>query len=224
MIIKGTFNTIGKYSSQIGGSFPVWSRVGAKYQGGGKIDTTNLSAGDIVKAGTMVVFNGIGQNVTIVDAPALYEKKKYSAGNLCTYENVIYAANQSISTAEDWTSAHWTKLLGGVANIADYSSSATYSVGDLCKHDNKYYTCNTAISTAEAWTAGHWTQTYAYNALMDDLAAVNGLIETDVCIPDGVVIATCAVVREGRIYADRAYIPVGYGVEGRLPMIEFVRE
>ena len=56
----------------------------------------------------------------------------------------------------------------------------------------------------------------------DKLATVNGLIWNDVCVPEGAVLATCAVVRKGRIYADRAGIPAA--VEENLPMIEFVRE
>lgn len=57
------------------------------------------------------------------------------------------------------------------------------------------------------------------------LTDVNGLVFEDVCIPEGCILATCAVVRAGRIYADRVF---GGGipklVEAQLPMIEFVRE
>lgn len=127
-IQAGTFNTIGSNTTTIGGDFPVWSRVRELYQGGGVIDTTDYDAGDVIPAGTMVVFAGPGQEVTIVD-----------------------------NDAEDAT-----------------------------------------------------------------LATVNGLIYNDVCIPEGVTLATCAVVRNGRIYADRVGLPSG--VETYLPMIEFVRE
>lgn len=58
----------------------------------------------------------------------------------------------------------------------------------------------------------------------DALASVNGLIFEDVCIPDGVLVATCAVVRAGRIYADRVNGGIPAQVEAQLPMIEFVRE
>ena len=72
-------------------------------------------------------------------------------------------------------------------------------------------------ATAEVVTAGA-----AANGSLDD---VNGLIFEDVCIPEGCILATCAVVRAGRIYADRVNgggIPKA--VEKQLPMIEFVRE
>jgi hypothetical protein len=58
-----------------------------------------------------------------------------------------------------------------------------------------------------------------------DLDDVNGLIFEDVYMPEGTIHATCAVVRNGRIYADRV---LGGGlppsIESQLPAIEFVRE
>lgn len=123
----GTFNTIAQRSVAIGGDFPVWARVEDVFVGGGTIDVSDYNAGDVIKAGTMVIYAGAGKPVTIV------------------------AASDS-----------------------------------------------------------------------DNLSKVNGLIWNDVCIPEGAVMATCAVVRKGRIYADRAGIPAS--VEAQLPMIEFVRE
>lgn len=58
-----------------------------------------------------------------------------------------------------------------------------------------------------------------------NLSGVNGLVFEDVCIPEGCISATCAVVRAGRIYADRvAGGGIPKSVEAQLPMIEFVRE
>lgn len=120
----GTFNTVAKSEITFGGDFPIWARVEDVFVGGG---TVTGSAGDVIKAGTMVIFNGAGKAVTIVKAT-------------------------------DTT----------------------------------------------------------------NLSKVNGIIWNDVCIPEGKLVATCAVVRKGRIYADRAGIPAS--VEAQLPMIEFVRE
>lgn len=125
---EGTFNTIGQRQAQFGGNFPVWDRVRELYKGGGKIDASQFAPGTVIGAGTMVKFNGPGQEVEIITA----------------------------------------------------------------------------------------------NGSLDD---VNGLIFEDVCIPEGCILATCAVVRAGRIYADRVNgggIPKA--VEKQLPMIEFVRE
>lgn len=124
----GTFNTIAKRSVEIGGDFPVWARVEDVFVGGGTIDVSGMAAGTVIKAGTMVKYNGAGKQVEIIAATASTDK----------------------------------------------------------------------------------------------LATVNGLIWNDVCVPEGAVLATCAVVRKGRIYADRAGIPAS--VEAKLPMIEFVRE
>lgn len=126
---KGTFNTIAKGSAEFGGHFPVWSRVDKLYQGGGYLDLASLSAGDVIQAGTMVIFNGAGKQVTIVS-----------------------------------------------------------------------------------------------NDDTDNLAKVNGLVFEDVCIPEGCTLATCAVVRAGRIYADRVNGGLPTEIEANLPMIEFVRE
>lgn len=128
---KGTFNTIAQGSAQFGGNFPVWSRVDKLYQGGGFLDVADYAAGDVIGAGTMVIFNGAGKEVTIVKS----------------------------------------------------------------------------------------TDT-------ENLEKVNGLIFEDVCIPDGCIHATCAVVKSGRIYADRVANGIPASVEDnvRLAEIEFVRE
>lgn len=127
----GTFNTISQSSASIGGDFPVWSRRNKCYQGGGWIDTTDLNPGDVIHAGTPVIFQGPGQKVIIV-------------------------------------------------KITDATN----------------------------------------------LPKVNGLIFDDVCIPSGVVEATCAVCYDGRIYANRANGGNGLpaSLKAQLPAVEFVYE
>lgn len=129
---SGTFNTIAQGPvASIGGDYPVWARVREIYQGGGNIPLDGLKAGDVIHAGTPVIFNGPGKDVTIV--------------------KITDAAN---------------------------------------------------------------------------LAKVNGLVFNDVCIPEGCISATCAVVRNGRIYANRANGGKGLpkSLEKQLPAIEFVYE
>lgn len=127
----GTFNTISQASVSIGGDFPVWARMNKCYQGGGWIDTSKFSPGDVIHAGTPVIFNGPGKEVTIV----------------------------KITDAEN-------------------------------------------------------------------LPKVNGLVWNDVCIPTGVVEATCAVAYDGRIYANRANGGDGLpeSLKSQLPAVEFVYE
>lgn len=128
---EGTFNTISSASHSIGGDFPVWSRRNKVYQGGGWIDTTNLDPGTVIHAGTPVIFNGPGKEVTVV-------------------------------------------------KITDATN----------------------------------------------LPKVNGLIFDDVCIPSGVIEATCAVCYDGRIYANRANGGDGLpmSLKAQLPAVEFVYE
>ena len=128
----GTFNTISQGQIlNIGGDYPVWSRVREVYQGGGNLPLSELNPGDIIHAGTPVIFNGPGKDVTIVE-------------------------------------------------ITDSAN----------------------------------------------LAKVNGLIWNDVCIPNDCISATCAVVRNGRIYANRANGGEGLpkSLMAQLPGIEFVYE
>lgn len=128
---NGTFNTISQASANYGGAFPVWARVNKCYQGGGWISTEGLNPGDVIAAGTPVIFTGSGQEVKIVDI------------------------------------------------------------------SNK-----------------------------TDLAKVNGLVLNDVCIPSGVVEAACAVVYDGRVYANRANGGNGLpaSLKAQLPAVEFVYE
>jgi hypothetical protein len=124
-----TNNVISTYSKEVGGDYPVWIKRGDNLQGGATIKLADFPESGIINEGTMVIFNGIGQDVTIV-------------------------------AAADTT----------------------------------------------------------------NLPKVNGLIAYNVVIPKDktLVVATCAVTREGKIYADRAGIPTS--VEALLPKIEFVRE
>lgn len=124
-----TNNVISTYSKEVGGDYPVWIKRGDNLKGGATIKLADFPDSGIINEGTMVIFNGIGQDVTIV-------------------------------AAADTT----------------------------------------------------------------NLPKVNGLIAYNVVIPKDktLVVATCAVTREGKIYADRAGIPTS--VEALLPKIEFVRE
>ncbi len=128
---NGTFNTIARGTTAIGGGIPVWARVNKCYQGGGWIDTTSLAPGTIIPAGTPVIFQGPGRQVIVVKT----------------------------------------------------------------------------------------TDT-------DALPKVNGLTFNDVCIPAGVMEATCAGVHDGRIYASRAAGGEGLpaSLMAQLPAIEFVYE
>lgn len=99
----------------------------------------------------------------------------------------------------------------GKVFFQEHDATKAYQVGDTVLHSGLPYTCKTA--GAAAWSASNWTA---------ETNNINGLVWNDVMIPEGCQSATCAVVRKGRVYADRAGLPTD--IEAKLPMIEFVRE
>lgn len=232
----GTFNTISQSRSGFGGNFPVWSRVRELYQGGGMIDVAGmgLKPGDIIHAGTMVKFNGAGKQVEVITADGetgvkavvtlTITKKASGNGDLSI---VLGGKSYSVavtSASESTPELVATKIEGAKSSFAEWDVKR-----------------NGATVTFTQKTAA---QLYAYMSILGDtgvtgdieetvkgvpaggkLTDVNGLVFEDVCIPEGCILATCAVVRAGRIYADRVFgggIPKS--VEAQLPMIEFVRE
>lgn len=228
---KGTFNTISQNQGQFGGHFPVWSRVDKLYQGGGTIDFTGLAPGTVIGAGTMVHFDGPGKQVTIVTADGVAGVKEVdslvltqgatTAGNITVTLNGT-AKTVAVTAQDNTPEAVATKIAG------------TAFSGWVVKAEGKTVTFTKAdvgTCVAPAFSAGDTGVTGAVEVVTSgadasgNLDKVNGLIFEDVCIPQGCILATCAVAYAGRIYADRVN---GGGlpkeIEAKLPMIEFVRE
>ena len=228
---KGTFNTISQNESQFGSHFPIWSRVRELFQGGGIIDTSGLAPGTVIGAGTMVHFAGPGKEVTIITADGVTGAKEVdkltvtkgatAAGNV-TVTLGGTAKTVAVTTDDDTPEEVATKIAAtaftGWTAAAD-GAVVTFSktAAGVCEAP-KFSAGSTGVTgTVEVKTAG-----ITASGSLDN---VNGLIFEDVCIPDGCILATCAVVRAGRIYADRVNgggLPTT--VESKLPMIEFVRE
>lgn len=232
----GTFNTISQSRSGFGGNFPVWSRVRELYQGGGMIDVAGmgLKPGDIIHAGTMVKFNGAGKQVEVITADGVtgvkavvtltITKKASGNGDLSI---VLGGKSYSVavtSASESTPELVATKIEGAKSSFAEWDvkrSGATVTFTQKTAAQLYAYMFipgNTGVTgdiegTVKGVPAG------------GKLTDVNGLVFEDVCIPEGCILATCAIVRAGRIYADRVFgggIPKS--VEAQLPMIEFVRE
>lgn len=229
----GTFNTIGQFRSEFGGNFPVWSRVRELYQGGGMIDVAGmgLNPGDIIHAGTMVKFNGPGKQVEVITAEGVtgvkavvtltITNKATANGNLSfvlgsksysiavtsdseTTPELVAAKIESISTEWD------VRKRGAVLTF----TQKTAAMVPACM----FIPGSTGVTGTMELTKQGATAS-------GNLSDVNGLVFEDVCIPEGCISATCAVVRAGRIYADRvAGGGIPKSVEAQLPMIEFVRE
>lgn len=68
-----------------------------------------------IETGIKTLDNDIG--ISDYDNTATYE-----IGDYCRYNNQIYKCNTTISTAEDWTVAHWTEtsIVEEIYNCADF--------------------------------------------------------------------------------------------------------
>ena len=96
MAKSGTFNTIAQGTVfEIGGDYPVWvGPMRELYPGGGNIDLSEYSAGDIIHAGTPVIYNGPGKDVTIVEITDAENMKNVNGlvfNDVCVPENCISA-------------------------------------------------------------------------------------------------------------------------------------
>lgn len=232
----GTFNTISQSRSGFGGNFPVWSRVRELYQGGGMIDVAGmgLKPGDIIHAGTMVKFNGAGKRVEVITADGVtgvkavvtltITKKASGDGDLSI---VLGGKSYSVavtSTSESTPELVATKIEGVKSSFAEWDvkrSGATVTFTQKTAAQLYAY----MFIPGDTGVTGDIEETVKGVPAGGKLTDVNGLVFEDVCIPEGCILATCAVVRAGRIYADRVFgggIPKS--VEAQLPMIEFVRE
>jgi hypothetical protein len=232
----GTFNTISQSRSGFGGNFPVWSRVRELYQGGGMIDVAGmgLKSGDIIHAGTMVKFNGAGKQVEVITADGVtgvkavvtltITKKASGDGDLSI---VLGGKNYSVAvTSESGSTPELvaTEIEGAKSSFAEWDvkrSGATVTFTQ--KTAAQLSAC--MFIPGNTGVTGDIEETVKGAPAGGKLTDVNGLVFEDVCIPEGCILATCAVVRAGRIYADRVFgggIPKS--VEAQLPMIEFVRE
>lgn len=232
----GTFNTISQSQSGFGGNFPVWSRVRELYQGGGMIDVAGmgLKPGDIIHAGTMVKFNGAGKQVEVITADGVtgvkavvtltITKKASGNGDLSI---VLGGKSYSVavtSASESTPELVATKIEGAKSSFAEWDvkrSEATVTFTQKTAAQLYAY----MFIPGNTGVTGDIEETVKGAPAGGKLTDVNGLVFEDVCIPEGCILATCAVVRAGRIYADRVFgggIPKS--VEAQLPMIEFVRE
>lgn len=232
----GTFNTISQSQSGFGGNFPVWSRVRELYQGGGMIDVAGmgLKPGDIIHAGTMVKFNGAGKQVEVITADGVTGVKavvtltitKEASGN-GDLSIVLGGKSYSVavtSASESTPELVATKIEGAKSSFAEWDvkrSGATVTFTQKTAAQLYAY----MFIPGDTGVTGDIEETVKGVPAGGKLTDVNGLVFEDVCIPEGCILATCAVVRAGRIYADRVLgggIPKS--VEAQLPMIEFVRE
>lgn len=231
-MLKGTFNTITQSSQSIGGNRVVWSRVRELYQGGGYIDVSKYAPNTVIPAGSMVKFQGAGKEVLVITAVG--QAGVAEVAQLTVTEGAAAAGDLTVTldgtgvtitvAATDDTAA---KVAAKIA-AGSYTGWTAEAEGDVVT-----FTASAAGAKEDPVFAAAATGVEAVFEVLvkgvdpdgSNLTDVNGLIFEDVYMPEGTIHATCAVVRNGRIYADRV---LGGGlpssIESQLPAIEFVRE
>ena len=182
----------------------------------------------------MVKFNGAGKQVEVITADGVtgvkavvtltITKKASGNGDLSI---VLGGKSYSVavtSASESTPELVATKIEGAKSSFAEWDvkrSGATVTFTQKTAAQLYAY----MFIPGNTGVTGDIEETVKGAPAGGKLTDVNGLVFEDVCIPEGCILATCAVVRAGRIYADRVFgggIPKS--VEAQLPMIEFVRE
>lgn len=231
-MLKGTFNTITQSSQSIGGNRVVWSRVRELYQGGGYIDVSKYAPNTVIPAGSMVKFQGAGKEVLVITAVGqagvaevaqlTVTEGATASGNLTVTLDGT-AVTIAVSDTDDTAAKVATKIATG-----SYTGWTAKAKGDVVTFTASAKEAKEAPAFAAADTGVKAVFKVLVKGVDPDgsnLTDVNGLIFEDVYMPEGTIHATCAVVRNGRIYADRV---LGGGlpssIESQLPAIEFVRE
>ena len=231
-MLKGTFNTITQSSQSIGGNRVVWSRVRELYQGGGYIDVSKYAPNTVIPAGSMVKFQGAGKEVLVITAigqagvaevaQLTVTKGATAAGNLTVTLDGT-AATIAVLSTDDTAAKVATKIAAGT--YTGWTAEAEGDVVTFTASDNEAKEAPAFAAAATGVEAEFEVLVKGVDPDGSDLDDVNGLIFEDVYMPEGTIHATCAVVRNGRIYADRV---LGGGlpssIESQLPAIEFVRE
>lgn len=232
MITKGTFNTITQNSQSIGGNRVVWSRVRELYQGGGFIDITKYAPDTIIPAGSMVKFQGAGKEVLVITAEGNAGIKEVdqltvTEGATASGDLTITLNGTAVTVAVLDTDDTAEKVAAKIkaATYTGWTTSGTGAVVTFTKSAVGAVSAPAFAAAATGVEAAFEILVKGTNADGSHLTDVNGLTFEDVYMPAGAILATCAVVRGGRIYADRVAgggLPAS--IESQLPGIEFVRE
>lgn len=231
-MLKGTFNTITQSSQSIGGNRVVWSRVRELYQGGGYIDVSKYAPNTVIPAGSMVKFQGAGKEVLVITADG--QAGVAEVAQLTVTGGATASGNLTVTLDGTAVTIAVLDTDDTAAKVATKIAAGPYT-GWTAKAEGNVVTFTASVKEAKeahVFAAAATGVEAAFEVLVkgadpdgSNLTDVNGLIFEDVYMPEGTIHATCAVVRNGRIYADRV---LGGGlpssIESQLPAIEFVRE
>ena len=146
-------------------AIPTVSGQNRIWYNGGTFDPSYVYAKELIRAGLPVVYervNNYTNKPSFANSVTLYsDMATYQTGtspDYVVYNNCYYVCTTAITTPEEFTASHWTKVTETGATIEDFSSTETYDVGDYCINNTKYYMCTTAITTAGNWNADNWEE------------------------------------------------------------------
>lgn len=80
-------------------------------------------------------------------APAYSSSATYSAGDYVLHESILYKAKADISTAENWTAAHWTEVRT-MAEVSDLEEELSDTNKRIVKINSVVFERTTRISTS----------------------------------------------------------------------------
>lgn len=101
MYQNGTFNTIGGYSAEIGGNLVVWVRVDRVEHFGGNLNVEDCKEGDVIPAGSMLIFDQQANTIEVVKAS---DAAKLEKVNGLLYNDVCIPSNPVLATGAIVTS------------------------------------------------------------------------------------------------------------------------
>lgn len=124
--------------------------------------------------------------------------------NSGTFNTIANASKTIGGGVQVWARVDKKVHFGRAINVASYKAGDVIPAGSMVHFDNESDYA-TIVKASES----------------EKLSTVNGLTFNDVCIPEGAVFASVAIVTSGKIWADATDVPKS--VEAQLPNIEFIR-
>lgn len=100
---SGTFNTIGGFNSEIGGNHVVWVRVERVEHFGGNLDVSAYNVGDVIPAGSMLIFDQTANTIEVVkatDTEKLANVNGLLLNDICIPSNPVLATGAIVTSGK----------------------------------------------------------------------------------------------------------------------------
>lgn len=100
---SGSFNTIGQYQTEIGGNMVVWIRVDRKEHFGGNLDVSKYQPGDVIPAGSMLIFDQMANTIEVVKSTDTAKLEKVNGllyNDVCIPSNPVLASGAIVTSGK----------------------------------------------------------------------------------------------------------------------------